>query len=58
MSEGLRKMTFADADLTDDEHRGVLGHIAVGGQIMDERTIKLRQSIEVELLEGLVACER
>ena len=53
MTEGLREVTFADADLTDDEYRRVLGQIAVGGQIVDERAVELWQPIEVELLEGL-----
>lgn len=57
MTKGLGKMTFADANLTDDEYWGVLGQIAVGGQVMDQGTVELRQSIEVELLKGLVAAK-
>jgi hypothetical protein len=43
--------------VADDEHGSVLSEVAVGGQIVDESAIELRQSIEVELIEGLLGTE-
>ncbi len=40
VSERLREMTLTDADLTDDEHGGMLGDVAVGGEIVDERAVE------------------
>ena len=39
MTQSLREMAFADADLTDDEDGGVLSEVAVRGQIMTERVV-------------------
>ncbi len=57
MAKRLREMTLANTDLTDDEHGRMLSEVAVGGKIVDERAVELRQSIEVELLEGLLGAE-
>ena len=51
MAEGLSEMSFADSDLANNEDGRVLGEIATGGQVVDERTIELLQSIEVELVK-------
>lgn len=55
--ERLGEMTFADTDVTDDEHGSMFGEVAVGGQIVNERAVELRESIEVELLEGLLGAK-
>jgi hypothetical protein len=54
MAEGLREMAFSDSNLADDENRGMLGQIASGSQVMDERTIEFWESIKVELIECFV----
>ena len=55
--QSLGEMAFADADFADDEYRSALGDVAPSGRIMQECAVELRQSVEVELLEGLVGAE-
>ena len=57
MTQGLGEVTFADADLTDDEHGGMFGQVAIGGEIVDERAVELWEPIEVELMEGFVGAK-
>src|SRR5262249_30493999 len=45
--------TLAGAAGADDEDRSALGKIAAGGQFVHESTVELRETFEVELLEGL-----
>ena len=58
MAEGLAEMTFARSAGADDEYRGALGEVAAGGKLVHERAVELRQSFEIELLEGLGGTER
>lgn len=51
-------MTFADANLADDEHGRAFAEIATGRQIVHERAIELGQSFEVELIHRLGRTER
>src|SRR5258708_38997761 len=57
MAERLREMAFADTDVTDDEYWSMFGEVAVGGQIVNERAVELRESIKVELIEGFLGAE-
>lgn len=48
----LREMALAGAAGPDDDGRGVLVDVAPGGEVVNERSVQARESIEVELLEG------
>src|SRR5690606_26970087 len=57
VTEGLGEVALAGATRPDDEHRSTLVEVAASGEVVDERTVQLREALEVELLEGFGGAE-
>ena len=55
--QGLRDVTLAGAGRTADQHRGVLGDEAAGGQLGDEARVQAGALRQIEVLQGLVEAE-
>lgn len=53
VAKRLRQVRFPGAAGADDEHRGLLGEVAAGGEVVHQGAVQLRQALEVELLERL-----
>ena len=53
MAEGLYKMALAGSAGTDDQHRGAFVEVAPSGEVMHKRAVQLRQTIELEGIQGL-----
>ena len=51
MAQCLSEVALAGTAGPDDEHCEALVEVAAGGELMHERTIQLRQALEVELLK-------
>ncbi len=57
MAQRLGQMALAGTAGTDDEDRGLFPQVASRGQVVDQASVQVRQTIEGEVFEGLVVPE-